>query len=134
MGTPVYDVPHYSSFVSRNLSKQAWVLVTKFSMKETFVRPEFDYKSSYLQHDKIFELLEDDAGIIHQTQSIFGCNQRANFIKTQEFGSFSNMFVEFTDGKPLINNLKTLSVPATTRLSDKISKRFKKGLKFILHT
>jgi hypothetical protein len=33
-----------------------------------------------------------------------------------------------TDGKPLINNLKTLSVPATTRLSDKISKRFKKGL------
>jgi DNA-3-methyladenine glycosylase I len=56
------------------------------------------------------------------------------FIKIQEeFGSFSTYIWTFTDGKPIINNPKTLKdVPATTPLSDEISKDLKKrGFKFV---
>jgi len=51
----------------------------------------------------------------------------------QEFGSFSNYIWKFTNGKPIKNSWKDLStVPATTKLSDEISKDLKKrGFKFV---
>ena len=50
----------------------------------------------------------------------------------EEFGSFSSYIWKFTDGKPIHNNRKSLSeIPATTPLSDTISKDLKKrGFKF----
>ena len=57
-----------------------------------------------------------------------------SFMKIQkEFGSFSDYIWGFTDKKRIINKWKDLSeVPATTELSDKISKDLKKrGFKFI---
>ena len=51
----------------------------------------------------------------------------------KEFGSFSNYIWKFTNGKPIKNKPKTLKeVPATTELSDIISKDLKKrGFKFV---
>ena len=51
----------------------------------------------------------------------------------EEFGSFSKYIWGFTDGKPIDNNPKTLKeIPATTPLSDTISKDLKKrGFKFV---
>ena len=51
----------------------------------------------------------------------------------EEFGSFSNYIWKFTDGKSIKNHPKTLKdVPATTPLSDAISKELKKrGFKFV---
>ena len=51
----------------------------------------------------------------------------------KEFGSFSNYIWGFTNGKPIKNKAKTLNeVPATTELSDNISKDLKKrGFKFV---
>ena len=51
----------------------------------------------------------------------------------KEFGSFSNYIWKFTNGKPIKNNPKSLTdVPATTELSDLISKDLKKrGFKFV---
>ena len=57
-----------------------------------------------------------------------------NFIKIQEeFGSFSKYIWGFVNGKPIDNNRKSLKeVPATTPLSDAISKDLKKrGFKFV---
>jgi DNA-3-methyladenine glycosylase I len=56
------------------------------------------------------------------------------FIKVQEeFGSFSKYIWNFTDGKPIVNHYKTMKdLPATTPLSDAISKDLKKrGFKFV---
>jgi DNA-3-methyladenine glycosylase I len=56
------------------------------------------------------------------------------FMKVQkEFSSFSKYIWEFTDGKPIDHNRKSLKeVPATTPLSDEISKDLKKrGFKFV---
>jgi DNA-3-methyladenine glycosylase I len=51
----------------------------------------------------------------------------------EEFGSFSNYIWGFVDGKPVVNYPKILKeVPATTPLSDAISKDLKKrGFKFV---
>ena len=51
----------------------------------------------------------------------------------EEFGSFSDYIWKFIDGKPIENSRKSLSeVPATTALSDTISKDLKKrGFKFV---
>ena len=51
----------------------------------------------------------------------------------RQFGSFSNYIWKFTNGKPIKNKPKTLKeVPATTELSDIISKDLKKrGFKFV---
>ena len=51
----------------------------------------------------------------------------------KEFGSFDKYIWNFTDNKQIINSWKDISeVPATTELSDKISKDLKKrGFKFV---
>ena len=51
----------------------------------------------------------------------------------KEFGSFDKYIWNFTDNKQIINNWKEIAeAPATTELSDKISKDLKKrGFKFV---
>ena len=51
----------------------------------------------------------------------------------KEFGSFSKYIWSFTNGKPIKNNFKRMSdVPATTELSDQLSKDLKmRGFKFV---
>ncbi len=51
----------------------------------------------------------------------------------KEFGSFSKYIWSFTNGKPMTNEFKNMSdVPATTKISDTLSKDLKKrGFKFV---
>ena len=51
----------------------------------------------------------------------------------KEFGSFSKFIWAYVNEKPIVNHFKTRAeVPATTPLSDKISKDLKKrGFKFV---
>ncbi len=45
----------------------------------------------------------------------------------EEFGTFSDYIWKYTNGKPIVNNLKnSKDAPATTPLSDEISKDLKK--------
>ena len=84
--------------------------------------------------EKIEELLLD-AGIIRNKLKVRSAVSNANaFMKVQEeFGSFSDYIWRFVDGTPIDNKRKTLQeVPATTPLSDVISKDLKKrGFKFV---
>ena len=95
----------------------------------------FDYRKM-VEYDemKLNELLKNE-GIIRNRLKINSTvtNARA-FMKIQEeFGSFAKYIWNFTDNKRIINKWKELSeVPATSELSDKISKDLKKrGFKFI---
>ena len=60
-------------------------------------------------------------------------NAKAFMEVQKEFGSFSNYIWGFTEGKPLVNTYKSQKdLPATTELSDAISKDLKKrGFKFV---
>ena len=95
----------------------------------------FDYrKMAEYDEMKLNELLKNE-GIIRNRLKINSTvtNARA-FMKIQEeFGSFAKYIWNFTDNKRIINKWKELSeVPATSELSDKISKDLKKrGFKFV---
>ena len=95
----------------------------------------FDYrKIAEYDETKLNELLQNQ-GIIRNRLKINSTvtNARA-FMKVQEeFGSFAKYIWNFTDNKRIINKWKELSeVPATSELSDKISKDLKKrGFKFV---
>ena len=76
-----------------------------------------------------------DAGIIRNQLKIRSAVSNAiAFMKVQdEFGSFSKYIWSYVHGKPIDNKRKTLQeVPATTPLSDTISKNLKqRGFKFV---
>ena len=76
-----------------------------------------------------------DAGIVRNKLKIRGAITNAQlFMEIQkEFGSFSTFIWSYVDGKPLQNKFQHQSnVPATTALSDTISKDLKKrGFKFV---
>jgi len=81
------------------------------------------------------ERLMLDSGIIRNRKKIEAAISNArHFLEIQkEFGSFCNYMRAFLpEGKPLVNHWKTLSeIPASTPLSDAISKDMKKrGFKF----
>lgn len=56
-----------------------------------------------------------------------------NYLRISESQDFSDYLWQFVDGKPIINHPKTLAdVPATTPISDAMSKQLKKdGFKFV---
>jgi len=75
-----------------------------------------------------------DAGIVRNKLKINAAIVNAQlYLDIMEKGSFKDYLWDYVDGKPIINNFKSMSeVPATTPLSDTISKRLKKdGFKFV---
>jgi DNA-3-methyladenine glycosylase I len=83
---------------------------------------------------KINQLMKDD-GIIRNRLKINAAKINAKcFLEAQkEFGSFDRYIWQFTKGKPLKNNFKSLrEIPAKTKESDMMSKDLKKrGFKFV---
>jgi len=136
-GKPVYDDQMLFEFLILETFQAglSWymVLAKRENFRKAFA--DFDYKivANYSE-DKIQELLLD-AGIIRNKLKVRAAVSNAiAFMKVQEeFGSFSKYIWNFTDGKPIDNNPKTLKhVAASTPLSDAISKDLKKrGFKFV---
>lgn len=136
-GTPVYDDTTLFEFLVLETFQAGLSWYTILSKRENF-RLEFDFfdykKIALYKEDKIQELLEK-TGIIRNKLKIRATVSNAvAFMKVQEeFGSFSKYIWEFTDGKPVENNPKSMKdIPTTTPLSDTISKDLKKrGCKFV---
>ncbi|WP_367772224.1 DNA-3-methyladenine glycosylase I [Flavobacterium sp. WC2421] len=136
-GTPVYDDATLFEFLILETFQAGLSWITILNKRENFRKAfdTFDYKKiANYSEDKIQELLLD-SGIIRNKLKVRSAVSNAQaFIKIQEeFGTFSKYIWGFTDGKPIVNNPKTLKeVPATTPLSDVISKDLKKrGFKFV---
>lgn len=84
--------------------------------------------------EKIEELMQN-AGIVRNRKKIEASikNAKVFLAISEEFGCFANYLLSFTGGKPVINAWESLSqLPATTAVSDAISKDLKKrGCGFI---
>lgn len=113
----------------------SWITVLRKRENFRAAFDQFDYKkiAHYDQH-KIDRLLENP-GIIRNKLKVHSAVTNAQaFLKIQqEYGSFSNYFWSFSDGKPIKNKVVDYTVaPPTTPLSDVISKEMKKrGFKFV---
>jgi DNA-3-methyladenine glycosylase I len=136
-GNPVYDDATLFEFLLLETFQAglSWytVLVKRANFRAAF--DSYDYKKIALYDENKVQNLMQNSGIIRNQLKIRATISNAiAFMKVQkEFGSFSKYIWGFTDGKPIINNPKSLAdVPAITPLSDKISKDLKKrGFKFV---
>jgi DNA-3-methyladenine glycosylase I len=136
-GVPVYDDQKLFEFLILETFQAGLSWITILKKRENFklAFDNFDYtKVALYTEDKIQELLQDTGIIRNQLKIRSAVSNAISFMKIQdEFGSFSKYIWEFTEGQPINNNRKTLKeVPATTPLSDAISKDLKKrGFKFV---
>ncbi len=136
-GIPVYDDAKLFEFLILETFQAGLSWYTILKRREAFraAFDHFDYKKiATYSEDKIQELMQDE-GIIRNKLKVNSAVTNAQaFIKVQkEFGSFSNYIWKFVNGLPIDNRRKSLSeIPATTPLSDAISKDLKKrGFKFV---
>ncbi|MDI1257421.1 MAG: DNA-3-methyladenine glycosylase I [Flavobacterium sp.] len=136
-GKPVYDDATLFEFLVLETFQAGLSWITILRKRENFRKAfdQFDYKKIAKYDDAKVDALMQDAGIIRYQLKIRSAISNAQcFMEIQkEFGSFSNYIWKFTDGKPIENNRKSMSeIPATTPLSDAISKDLKKrGFKFV---
>ncbi|HBK71161.1 MAG TPA: DNA-3-methyladenine glycosylase I [Flavobacteriaceae bacterium] len=135
-GVPVYDDDKLFEFLILETFQAGLSWITVLKKRENFRKAfdNFDYKKIATYGEKKYEALLQNAGIIRNKLKIKATISNAiAFMEVQkEFGSFSKYIWGFTNGKPIKNKLKTLAeAPATTALSDKLSKDLKKrGFKF----
>ena len=136
-GKPVYDDETIFEFLILETFQAGLSWYTVLAKRENF-RKAFDnfdlIKIANYSEEKMAELAED-AGIIRNKLKIKATVTNAQaYIKVQEeFGSFSKYIWGFVEGKPIDNQPQTLKdVPATTPISDALSKNLKKrGFKFV---
>ena len=136
-GVPVWDDPTLFEFLILETFQAglSWITVLR---KRAHFRKVFDgfdfHKVAAYDQDKIEELLADP-GIIRNRLKVEATVTNAQaFLKIrEEFGSFSQYIWGFTQGRPIQNAVAHYKkAPATTPLSDAISKDLKKrGFKFV---
>ena len=109
------------------------ILKRRKTYKKAF--SNFDVKKVSKYTDKDFNRLINDTGIIRNRLKIKSTIENAkHFIEIQkEFGSFDKFIWKFVGNKPIVNKFKSLEeLPATTEISDEISKDLKKrGFSFV---
>jgi DNA-3-methyladenine glycosylase I len=136
-GAPVHeDRKHFEFLVLE--SAQAglnWLTILRKRENYKVAYDNFDpIKVSQYDEEKIAELM-NNAGIIRNRRKIeASINNAKCFLMIQEdFGSFDNYIWGFVDKLPVVNHWQNISeVPATSELSDKVSKDLKKrGFKFL---
>lgn len=136
-GVPVYDDDTLFEFLILETFQAGLSWITILRKRENFRKAfdGFDYKKIAKYNQKKIDSLLQDAGIIRNKLKINATVTNAQaFMEVQkEFGSFSNYIWAFIGGKPIKNACQDYKqTPATTELSDTISKDLKKrGFKFV---
>jgi len=113
----------------------SWITVLRKRAHFRKVFDSFDFERIAQYPPEKLEALMQDSGIIRNRLKIEAAvtNARA-FIKIRnEFGTFDHYIWGFTDGSPIKNAVTNYKeAPATTPLSDRISKDLKnRGFKFV---
>lgn len=136
-GIPVYEDDKLFEFLILETFQAGLSWYTILKKRENFRNAfdQFNYKviATYTE-EKVHDLLLDEGIIRNQLKIRATISNAKAFIKVQEeFGSFSKYIWAFVEGKPIDNKPKTIKdVPATTPLSDALSKDLKKrGFKFV---
>ena len=136
-GVPVKDDATLFEFLMLEGAQAGLSWITVLRKREGYraLFDNFNAQKIARYTDKKLEKLLLDPRIIRNRLKVYGARKNAlAFLKVQdEEGSFSNYLWNFVDHKPIQNRWKTLSrLPATTSLSDTISKDLKKrGFTFV---
>lgn len=135
-GVPVYDDLKMFEFLTLESAQAGLSWYTILSRREEYRKAFADFDASKVVNftDEDVDILMNNKGIIRNKLKIKAAISNARiFLDIQQSeGSFSNYLWNYVDGKPIINKFKTPEdFPASSPLSDKISKDLKKrGFKF----
>jgi DNA-3-methyladenine glycosylase I len=135
-GVPCRDDQTLFEFVVLEGAQAGLSWITVLRKRETYRKAfaNFDVHSVAAFDEADVERLLQDPGIVRNRLKVASTISNARlFIDLQnEYGSFSNYLWGFVDDKPVVNHWSSLSqIPASTELSDRISKEMKKrGFKF----
>jgi DNA-3-methyladenine glycosylase I len=136
-GRPVYDDETLFEFLILEGFQAGLSWITILRKRDNFRKAfdNFDFHKIAGYSDDDFQRLLQNEGIIRNRLKIKAAitNAQAFLRVREEFGSFSRYIWRFTDGKPIVNHFESLKdIPASTPLSDQISKDLKKrGFKFV---
>lgn len=136
-GVPVHDDRLLFEFLILEGAQAGLSWITILKKRENY-RKAFDnfdpHKIASYNEAKISELLLND-GIVRNKLKVRAAviNAQAYLKVVSEFGSFDKYIWQFTDGKTIINNWKSIKEnPAKTDESDRMSKDLmKRGFKFV---
>jgi len=136
-GVPVRDDHRLFEFLILETFQAGLSWLTVLRKRENFRRAfaGFDVRRVAAFSEADVERLMQDAGIIRNRAKIQAAVTNAQaFIRIQDgFGTFSSYIWGFVDGRSIVNSFPSLKdVPATTPLSDAISKDLKeRGFRFV---
>ncbi|WP_416862835.1 glutamine-hydrolyzing GMP synthase [Helicobacter ganmani] len=113
----------------------SWITILKKREHFRAAFDDFDYHKIITYDESKIEFLMHNEGIIRNRAKIEAAiiNAKAFLAVQREFGSFDKYIWGFVNHKPIINTFESIAdLPATTPLSDTISKDLKKrGFKFV---
>jgi DNA-3-methyladenine glycosylase I len=130
-GRPLHDDQKLFEFLILEGAQAGLSWVTVLNKRENY-RKAFDNfdpnKVALYDENKFNELLSNEGIIRNKLKINSAINNAKNFLQIQkEFGSFDKFIWNYVNNKPIQNNIKAMSdIPASTELSDKISKDLKK--------
>ncbi len=136
-GVPLFDDEALFEFLLLETFQAglSWITILRKRQHFHAAFDAFDYRKIAAYTDRKVAALMENPGIIRNRQKIQAALSNAQaFQELQaQYGSFSNYFWGFTDGKPIQNEFKTLSeIPPFTPLATTLSKDLKqKGFKFV---
>ncbi len=136
-GVPVKDDQRLFEFIILEGAQAglAWITVLRKREGYRALFDNFDPRKIARYTDKKLDKLLLDPRIIRNRLKVYGARKNARaFLEVQaEFGSFADYIWGFVDGTPIQNKWKSMSeLPATSALSDSISKDMKKrGFTFV---
>lgn len=136
-GVPVHEDNKIFEFLILESMQAGLNWLTILKKRENFRKAfnGFDPQKIASFNEKKVESLMQDAGIIRHEKKIRAAinNAKAFLVLQEKYGSFDSYIWQFVDGKPITNTWKSLSeIPASTPISDKMSKEFKKqGFQFL---
>jgi DNA-3-methyladenine glycosylase I len=136
-GVPSHDDRVMFEMLSLEGAQAGLSWATILNRREGYRRAFANFDSAKVARftDRRLEQLLQDPGIIRNRLKVYGTRTNAKaYIKIQgEFGSFSDYMWKWVDGVPVVNHPRSLAdLPATTELSDRISKDLKgRGFTFV---
>ncbi len=136
-GKPVHDDKKLFEMLTLETMQAGLSWITVLKKREAFREAfdNFDYQIIALYDEKKVDALITNPGIIRHRGKINATITNAKLYKDiqNEFGSFNTFIWSYVDNEPIIGHWQYSSeVPATSKLSDTISKDLKKrGFKFV---
>ncbi len=136
-GVPVWDDATLFEFLVLEGAQAGLSWITILRKRDSYRQlfDNFDAHKVARYSDTKLEKLLTNPGIIRNRLKVFGARKNARaFLEIQAIrGSFAEYIWDFVDGEPIQNNWKSLrDVPATSPVSDRLSKDMKKrGFTFV---